>query len=139
MRFGSGDLKNVYSWLHGRKTCTFEVASGRGIERETSNDKPSVRPPCSLTWKVLLAGSPLSKSVVPRPLQSRAVLALLYRVNAIPRRSSGPTLHEARAPLGAGTWEPVLGAVASVSLEALLRTPIKNRCASPANLSRSGH
>ena len=120
VRLERGDSYTVYSWLQRRRRCMFEVASGTGDRRRerrrnvrlhvvprhlrrTAGDKPNFRPHHSLTGKDLLAGTPLSKSVGPRPLQSRAVRALLKLGKLdVSRRSSGPTLLEARAPLGAG-------------------------------------
>ena len=113
MRCEWRDMKTVYSWLHGRRTFTFEVASCRRTGREKDcetfgskwgrgNDKPSFRPQYSLTWNDLLVSSLLSKSVGPRPLQSCAVRALLFlEKRDASRSSSGPTLHEARTPMGA--------------------------------------
>ena len=33
-----GDLYAVHSWLHGRRTCTFELASGKGTGREKDGE-----------------------------------------------------------------------------------------------------
>ena len=38
MRCKRGDLYTVHSLLHGRRTCTFEVPSGRGTEHEIDGD-----------------------------------------------------------------------------------------------------
>ena len=135
MRCKSGDMKTVYSWLHGRKTCSFEVASGRtkrekdcetfGSKWSRGNDKPSFRPQYSLKWNDLLLSSLLSISVGPRPLQSRAVRALLFWRSAMPLEARAAQLYTKLAL----RWEPVLRAVASVSLDNHLALSIKNRCA----------
>ena len=38
VRCKRGDLYTVYSWLHGRRTCTFEVASGKGSGHDEDGD-----------------------------------------------------------------------------------------------------
>ena len=100
MRRKRRDLYTVYSWFHLRRTCTFEVACGEGTRREKRrrlvrlqvgsrhlrravNDKLSFRPQNSLTCKDLLAGSPLSKSVGPCPLQKPcSLVSKIKRSNA---------------------------------------------------------
>ena len=101
----------------GRRNVRLQVGS-RHLRR-TVNDKPSFRPRYSLANIDGLAGRLAAlevSGVAPSPKQCHSGPALLEKRDAS-RRSSSPTLHEARTGAGAGNsqqriwrgWAPVAG------------------------------